>query len=205
MSSGNSAFGYVRKHSNHLKVIEKMMADDLPNKLKKSQSMQAVFELLRSYPTVGNFLAYQYAIDLNYSPITNFNEMDFVVPGPGALDGIRKCFVSFGGLTEVEIIRLVTEKQNDEFKRFGIEFEDLWGRPMQLIDCQNVFCEISKYSRVKFPKIGGKSGRKRIKQMYRLNEEPIQFWYPPKWKINEKVQKELEKHQSNLDESRGGQ
>ena len=203
MSSGNSVFGYARKHSNHLKIIEKMMADNLPSKIKKSKSMQAVFELLRSYPTIGNFLAYQYAIDINYSTLTDFSEMDFVVPGPGALDGIKKCFVSLGGLNEVEIIKLVTEKQSEEFERFGIEFKNLWGRPMQLIDCQNVFCEISKYSRVKFPQNGGRGGRKRIKQSYRPNLEKIMYWYPPKWKINEKVEKELSRFQFDVVERKG--
>ena len=38
------------------------------------------------------FLAYQYLIDLNYAAGLGFSEMDFVVPGPGARDGIRKCF-----------------------------------------------------------------------------------------------------------------
>jgi hypothetical protein len=106
-------------------------------------------------------------------------------------------------LTGVEIIKLVAEKQNEEFKRFGIDFENLWGRPMQLIDCQNIFCEVSKYSRVKFPEIQGRNGRRRIKQMYHPNTEPIQYWYPPKWKINELVQKELEQYQHDSVESQG--
>jgi len=48
--------------------------------------------VLRSYPAIGGFLAYQYFIDLNYTPVLMFDEMEFVVPGPGAQDGIRKCF-----------------------------------------------------------------------------------------------------------------
>ena len=47
---------------------------------------------------MGDFLAFQYVIDLNYSPLINFSEMDFVVPGPGARSGFRKCFESYGGL-----------------------------------------------------------------------------------------------------------
>ena len=46
--------------------------------------MQAMFEILRSYPSLGNFLAFQFTIDLNYSELTRFSEMDFVVAGPGA-------------------------------------------------------------------------------------------------------------------------
>jgi len=54
--------------------------------------MQRAFELLKSYPGLGDFLAYQYVTDINYSEITDFTEAEFVVPDPGALDGIQKCF-----------------------------------------------------------------------------------------------------------------
>ena len=37
--------------------------------------------------------------------------MDFVVPGPGARDGIRKCFIDYGGYSENDIIKYVTEIQ----------------------------------------------------------------------------------------------
>jgi hypothetical protein len=122
---------------------------------------------------------------VNYSEITNFSEMDFVVPGPGALDGIRKCFADQGGLNEPEIIKFMAERQEAEFQRLGLEFQSLWGRPLQLIDCQNLFCEVDKYSRVHHPTISGISGRTRIKQKYSATPRPINYWYPPKWNINQ--------------------
>ena len=64
--------------------------------------------------------------------------MEFVVPGPGARDGISKCFNDLGGLSEVEIIKLMADRQESEFERLGLEFRSLWGRPLQLIDCQNL-------------------------------------------------------------------
>ena len=45
---------------------------------------------------VGDFLAYQFITDINYSTLTDFSEMEFTVPGPGARDGIHKCFESIG-------------------------------------------------------------------------------------------------------------
>ena len=45
----------------------------------------------------------------------------------------------------------MAENQEDEFARRGIEFQTLWGRPLQLIDCQNLFCEVDKYARVYHP------------------------------------------------------
>lgn len=80
MASGRSKFGFNRKHANHLKLIELMMRDSIPERITELKSLQALFELLRSYPTLGDFLAYQYAIDLNYSNLTNFSEMEFIIP-----------------------------------------------------------------------------------------------------------------------------
>ena len=184
MPSAGRVFGYSRKHRNHLKLIERMMADEAPQRIAGAHTMQDAFNTLRSYPTIGYFLAYQFVIDLNYSEVTNFSEMEFVVPGPGALDGIRKCFSDLGGLTEADLIRVVTERQEAEFERLGLRFRDLWGRRLQLVDCQNLFCEVSKYARLKHPEFKGIGNRSRIKQVYRPTTDPVQYWYPPKWSIN---------------------
>lgn len=187
MASGQSRFGFARKHQNHLQLIEMMMHDELPKQIVETSTMQKVFELLLSYPSIGDFLAFQYTIDINYSELTSFSEMDFVVPGPGARDGIRKCFSDLGGLNEVDIIKLMADRQSDEFERLGVNFKSLWGRPLQLIDCQNLFCEVDKYARVAHPEIGGVSNRKRIKQKYGSVKGHIKYWYPPKWGINKLI------------------
>ena len=85
MPSGAGSFGQRYKHRNHLKLIEKMMRDEVPKQICDSKGLQQVFQLLRSYPMIGDFLAYQYAIDINYSELINFSENSFVVPGPGAV------------------------------------------------------------------------------------------------------------------------
>ena len=184
MPSAGRVFGYAQKHRNHLKLIERMMADDVPQRIAEGRTMRDAFSLLRSYPSIGDFLAYQFVTDLNYSELTTFSEMEFVVPGPGALDGVRKCFSDLGGLTEAELIRVVTERQEDEFQRLGLTFRNLWGRRLQLIDSQNLFCEVSKYARVKHPNFKGVGNRSRIKQVFHPTTEPVEYWYPPKWGIN---------------------
>jgi len=187
MPPGGSAFGHVAKHQNHLRLLEKMMADDLAGKLSKMRKMQPAFELLRSYPTIGDFLAYQFVTDINYSEVSDFSEMEFVIPGPGARDGLRKCFTDSAGLNEAELIRLVADNQEREFERLGIQFQPLWGRRLQLIDCQNLFCEVDKYARVAHPEVLGISGRTRIKQKFSPSGPLERPWYPPKWGINEKI------------------
>jgi hypothetical protein len=183
MASGKEMFGSVRKHQNHLRLVEMMMKEDVPDRLADTSSMRAGFELLRSYPLIGDFLGYQLITDLNYSEITNYSEMEFVVPGPGARDGIQKCFGSLGGLSEADIIKVVADRQDDEFRKRQIKFMSLWGRPLQLIDVQNLFCEVDKYARVKHPSVMGISGRTRIKQRFAPTSQSIDYFFPPKWNL----------------------
>jgi hypothetical protein len=178
------SFGHDRKHRNHLALLERMMGDRLSTKLAAAGSMQRAFDLIRAYPSIGDFLAYQYVTDVNYSDVTDFTEMEFVIPGPGAVDGIRKCFADTAGLNDAEVIRFMADRQEIEFERLGLNFRNLWGRRLQLIDCQNLFCEVGKYARVSHPESLGRSGRTRIKQKFRPNAVPIDYWFPPKWGIN---------------------
>lgn len=187
MPPGSAAFGHEYKHQNHLRLLEYMVKTELPKRLTDVRSMQQGFNLLRACPTIGDFLAYQFITDINYSNLTDFSETEFVVPGPGALDGISKCFADKGGLSEPEVIRLMVDTQEQEFERLGIEFPSLWGRPLQLIDCQNLFCEISKYARVAHPEVTGVAGRTRIKQKFAPTHRSIAYWYPPKWGLNHMI------------------
>lgn len=185
MASGKSIFGYDFKHENHLKLIEQyILKPRFLESIQNCKKLETLYILLRDLPTIGNFLAYQYAIDINYSELANFSEMDFVMPGPGAKDGIRKCFISYGDYSEDDIIRWVTDNQEKEFERLNLDFRNLGGRPLQLIDCQNLFCETDKYARVAHPEISGYSDRKRIKQIYKSSMNEIEYFYPPKWNID---------------------
>lgn len=189
MASGKNAFGYFKKHQNHLRLLELMMIDDIPQKIAHAKKMKEVYELLISYSTIGSFLAYQYCIDLNYSPLTNFSEMEFVIPGPGAKSGIKKCFESLGEYDASNIIAYMADRQEEEFYRLGIDFKTLWGRRLQLIDCQNLFCEVDKYSRIVHPEVQGSSNRTKIKQLYRPSSGNVEYWFPPKWNINDNLGK----------------
>jgi hypothetical protein len=191
MPSGGK-HGDNKKHRNHLSLLRNMLSDRVPLKITRMKRMREVFELLLSYPMIGEFLAYQYATDLNYSTLTSFSETEFVVPGPGARDGIRKCFKDLGGLNEADIVRMVADRQQVEFERMGIEFKSLWGRSLQLIDCQNLFCEVDKYARHAHPDVVGITGRTRIKQLFRSSPTQIDYWYPPKWGLNELIEREKE-------------
>ena len=147
------------------------------------KTIEDVFRLLQGCSFLGSFLAYQYTIDMNYSPYINFSENDFVKAGIGAIRGIKKCFLCYGNKCE-DAIWYVKEHFNDLQKRYGYtSFHPLLGHEPTLIDLQNCFCETDKYLRAKMPEL--RIGNVRIKQKYMPHTDPIQFFFPPKWNIVE--------------------
>jgi hypothetical protein len=187
-----STFGARRKHANHLRFVARLLSERIDQRVISAKSLREVYTTLLAQPSLGPFLAYQFTIDLNYGPHLSFSEGEFVVPGPGARDGLAKCFSSFGDLTAEDVIRWTVDTQEAQFAQRGIQFDDLWGRPLQLIDCQNLFCEVSKYARVAHPEFVGIAGRVRIKQRFAPRTERLSAWYPPKWGLNTKIQTWLE-------------
>jgi alpha-glutamyl/putrescinyl thymine pyrophosphorylase clade 1 len=176
------AFGHRRKHRNHLALVASMLQADLPERLAGAPSLSTVYELLAEWPLIGPFMAYQLAIDFNYSPLLDFDENDFTVPGPGALRGLRKVFVDLGDLSPADAVHWLVDYQEAAEEELAIAPPSLFGRPLHAIDCQNLLCEVDKYCRVAFPKLESK--RTRIKQRFRPNPEPLHLAFPPKWGID---------------------
>ena len=76
----NKVFGFDEKHNNHLALLKKVFTkDNLINDIIKAKSFEDLFLEFRKLPLIGNFMAYQIAID-------------FTIEGPGAIRGINKCF-----------------------------------------------------------------------------------------------------------------
>lgn len=167
----------VPKAKAHFDLIGEMIEGGLHKKIQKASSLESVFELMKSVRSFGDFLAFQYTIDLNYSRLVDFDEDDFVVPGPGALDGISKILP---GYNPIEAIEYMTSMAPDMMKL------DLFGRELHLIDCQNLFCEISKYTRITHPELEGVSGRTKIKHHYRPLTDRLTALFPPKWGLGKR-------------------
>lgn len=166
----------VQKALAHLDLLQEMIDENFHKKLKLAGSLGELYRLLLGVRSFGSFLAFQYAIDLNYSDLWEFDENSFVVPGPGALDGISKILP---GMDPVKAIQYMTDRAPDM-----MEGKTLFGRQLHLIDCQNLFCEISKYTRVSHPTILGSSGRTTIKQIYHPRNEPLpKPRFPPFWEL----------------------
>jgi alpha-glutamyl/putrescinyl thymine pyrophosphorylase clade 1 len=88
-----------------------MLARATPE-IRRAASGSATSRTTGSEP-FGPFLAFQFAIDLNYSALYRFSEMDFVVAGPEAKDGIAKCFIGAERIPPEDVIRAVTEAADD--------------------------------------------------------------------------------------------
>lgn len=179
----NDAYGRRIKHLNHVELFKHMfLLDDGVSQLLAARSLRELFGILRQYPLFGDFMAYQTAIDLNYSSLFNFSENDFTRAGPGALRGIAKVFFDTGGRSPEEIILWMVERQEAEFARLGLIFNGLWGRQLHAIDAQGLFCETDKYSRLAFPEL--RVQRSRMKAKFQADPQPIEYFFPPKWGIN---------------------
>jgi 5-hmdU DNA kinase, helical domain len=176
--------GIVRKHSMHLHMLRDMLSARIPYYLKEAGSLKGAFTVLRKVRLFGDFTAYQFTIDVNYGPFLGYNENEFIVPGPGAEEGIEKCFRNPEKVSKTEIIERVTDyQQNCAYLVTGQFAPALFGRPLQLIDVQNCFCEIAKYARVAHPEFN--NSRTRIKHTYapswfRPLPEPV---FPRQWEL----------------------
>lgn len=184
MPSGSRGYKNTRKHRTYLELLDYMIKNRLCYKISENPALSKSFEAILEYPLMGQFLAFQYSIDLAYSEPFASCESDFVVAGPGALSGIRKCFEDCGEYSMPELIMWVFENQEIEFKSRGIEFESLFGRRLQPIDCQNLFCEIDKYSRVTIPQAKGLGDRTRIKQGFKPSGDVYSPTLPKHWNIS---------------------
>ncbi len=177
---------YKTKHERWLYMIEKeLLKKGGFQDILQAKSLEDVYNRLIKCPFIGEFLAYQYAIDFNYSEVINFDENSFVKAGIGAQRGIKKCFYVDKKYSLEDYIRYTQEQAEAYREKYGYtDFRNLFGRAPTLIDFQNCFCETDKLLRVKLPSANLENVR--IKQKYKVKRGalPITYFFPPKWGIN---------------------
>lgn len=178
-----NAYGMNRKYLNHVELFKDIFINQsFAREVLAARSLKQIYDTLHTFPLIGNFMAYQIAIDLNYSDLIDFSENEFTIAGPGALRGIKKVFENTGDMKPEEVIMWMVEHQDEEFKRLGYDFRGLFGRKLTAIDCQGLFCETDKYCRQAIPELA--SARTRIKAKYSEPKERMELFFPPKWGIN---------------------
>ncbi|WP_279722691.1 nucleotide kinase domain-containing protein [Acinetobacter baumannii] len=175
--SGMREYGRERKHENNLLMLKFMLDNNFQDKIWELKNLKDIYDLFISVPTLGPFLAYQYAIDIAYSEFSEAKESDFIIAGPGAIRGIQKCFKNISPKQYSSVIFWMYENQS----KYLENFVGLNNRCLQLIDCQNIFCEVDKYLRIALPELT--SNRKKIKQVYKANLDKIEIQTPRKWNL----------------------
>lgn len=184
MTGSHWKYDYLQtKHEKWLTMVQKEVLDfHLLEKILEASSLEAVYNYMKNCSLIGEFLAYQYAIDFNYSPYVNFDENSFVKAGIGAIRGIKKCFTQFGNTFE-EAIHFVAENFVELSHRYGYDhFRMLPNHAPTLVDYQNCFCETDKYLRGRVPELTIEN--KHIKQRYKASSKAIYYMFPPKWHIS---------------------
>ena len=154
----------------------------------EAKSLEELFGVFRKMKIYGDFTAQQYAIDLNYSTLFNFDENDFVITGPGSIRGIERTFEDARGCDYVGVIKWVHKNFEELMSHFeketGMEFKPLPNRLPTLIDLQNCFCETDKFLRGMWIETPGvKVKGQRIKHTYLPNKERIEYVFPEKWGV----------------------
>ena len=128
MTGTHKKYNYLpSKHEKWLSMVkEEFLGNGVVESILNVNSLEGVYRTLRKCSFLGDFLAYQFAIDFNYSPYLNYSENSFVKAGIGAIRGIKKCFVSYGDSFEDAIhyvhYRLAISALNRSIMHQELEF-----------------------------------------------------------------------------------
>lgn len=119
-----------------------------------------MYDLLKSYTGIGEFLAYQIFVDMTYIKKFPFSENEFTIAGTGAKLGLKFLFNDTAGLTHSELIFWLRDNwkalnqyniQHGNKNQFNPQKRmiDLpeYDRVMNVMSLENCMCEFSKYYR----------------------------------------------------------
>ncbi|KAH8093785.1 hypothetical protein BXZ70DRAFT_976289 [Cristinia sonorae] len=179
-------FGWPKNHSNHLRLVQLLMNDDLPKELVKCKFLKDAHGRIGLYPSIGDFIGFQLLLDLNMSSHFKWSEQEWAALGPGSSACLRKMFGPSIAGYEQDAIRYLYESQESHFARLGITRNQVprlcEGRPagVSAVDIEHSLCECEKYSRGRFPHIKGK--RTQVGRTFKASSEPITTEIPEHWK-----------------------
>ena len=188
---GKTSFGCKEKYQNHLHMIEYVLTGQ--HALWNCQSLEQLWRTLLGVPMMGPFLAMQFATDLNYSRLFDFDANDFIHPGPGALRGAAKVQGRLDWKNVDAARSLIGELAADQDRAgFPCIRTDRGTLPLSAMDVQNLLCEFDKYCRVARPELNAigrwrKGEARRPKQRYVPHpcrmRWPEDYVFPVKWGI----------------------
>lgn len=178
----------MSKHRAHFRIFEdEIFQNGHLYDFLEAKTFEDLYWVFRNMKIYGDFTAQQYCIDLNYSPLFNFSENDFVITGPGSLKGIGWTFDGASGkrYDYVGTIKWVHDNferlMGDFCEKTGMKWNPLpWEPVPTLTNLQNCFCETSKFAKGLGASFN-KGRNERIKHTYEKSPKKIEFVFPPKW------------------------
>src|SRR5580765_3232280 len=126
----------------------------LLNALKSANSLKRVWQIFNDTQGFGRFLAYELAIDVNYSRLIAFSEDDWVNAGPGCKRGIQWIWGKRDpGRKWEDYISYLRARQGDFIQSIGRD--EQWqsvypGYPLTLRSIEHSLCEFQKYARARY-------------------------------------------------------
>jgi hypothetical protein len=122
--------------------------------LKSANSLKRVWQIFNDTQGFGRFLAYELAIDVNYSRLITFSEDDWVNAGPGCKRGIQWIWGKRDpGRKWEDYISYLRARQGDFIQSIGRD--EQWqsvypGYPLTLRSIEHSLCEFQKYARARY-------------------------------------------------------
>jgi hypothetical protein len=179
--------GIKDKHEAYLRIYQHQIIESgLYHTILGIKTFIDVVEVLRSIPTIGAFLAYQYAQDLNYSNVLSFDDNTYCSAGFGTIRGIDRVFDIEGTPDYGEIVLWTHKNFRLLLHDYGFDhlFVALPNWDPHVPDLSNCFCETDKYLRgLGITTLGKEIYGKRIKNTFIENKEPLDYIFPAKWNL----------------------
>jgi len=127
---------------------------NLLQRVQSAKSLKHVWEVFNDTQGFGRFLAYELAIDVNYSRLIAFSEDDWVNAGPGCKRGIEWIWGKRHPTVKWEdYITYLRTRQGEFLREIGRDEE--WhgvypGYDLTLRSIEHSLCEFQKYARAKY-------------------------------------------------------
>lgn len=119
-----------------------------------ARSLKRVWQIFNDTEGFGRFLAYELAIDCNYSRLISFSENDWVNAGPGCKRGIQWIWGARNPAVKWEdYIAFLQDRQESFIEGIDrlVEWHQVWpGYQMTLRGVEHSLCEFQKYSRARY-------------------------------------------------------
>jgi len=155
-------------------LIDYVRKTDIVERIITAETQEKCYDIIREVDGFSNFLGYQIFVDFTYIPEYKFSENEFTISGPGCDRGLDLIFEDADGMTSAEQLFWIRDNIEAEWKKRNLEanYNELFDhlpeedRKINVMMCENSFCELSKITSAK-----RKTGRPRNR--YKRHPEDI--------------------------------